>query len=106
MAIWEERKVFGMSGAKPFTELVEAAGTPKKAPGIPPRPHHPGACLHLDSAQGSLSALESPKCPTEVPRQMLIDCSPGRESCMSLVPVPDMLKEASARCIMGHTEDQ
>lgn len=34
VAIWEERKVFGMSGTKPFTELVEAAGTPKTATGI------------------------------------------------------------------------
>ena len=38
VAIWEERKVFGMSGTKPFTELVEAAGTPKKASGILPVP--------------------------------------------------------------------
>lgn len=39
VAIWEERKVFGQSGTKPFTELVDAAGTPKKASGaVPPSP--------------------------------------------------------------------
>ena len=62
VAIWEERKVFGMSGTKPFTELVEAAGTPKKASGILLRPHHPvsGTRVHPDNAQGFPLLLSRP----------------------------------------------
>ena len=38
VAIWEERKVFGQSGTKPFKELVTAAEAPK-VPGMPSQSH-------------------------------------------------------------------
>ena len=38
VAIWEERKVFGQSGTKPFKELVTAAEAPK-APGTHSQSH-------------------------------------------------------------------
>lgn len=34
IAIWDDRKVFGLSGAKPFKELIAAAETPRKALGV------------------------------------------------------------------------
>ena len=36
VAIWEERRVFGASGAKPFKEIVASAPSPRKS-------HAPGA---------------------------------------------------------------
>ena len=38
VAIWDERKVFGQSGTKPFKELVTAAEAPK-LPGTPSHMH-------------------------------------------------------------------
>ena len=55
VAIWEERKVFGQSGAKPFTELVEAAGPPKKASGALPAPATPLLSAQLPDSAPALS---------------------------------------------------
>jgi len=46
VAIWDERKVFGESGTKPFKELVAATESPGKASGTPSfslhyPPHNP-----------------------------------------------------------------
>ena len=38
VAIWDERKVFGQSGTKPFKELVTAAEAPKLS-GTPSHMH-------------------------------------------------------------------
>ncbi|EIE19618.1 DUF618-domain-containing protein [Coccomyxa subellipsoidea C-169] len=36
IAIWDDRKVFGLSGVKPLKEMVAAAETPRKAAGASP----------------------------------------------------------------------
>ena len=59
VAIWEERKVFGQSGAKPFTELVDAAGTPKKAQGTLPAPTTPLISAKVPGSAGVNQPLQS-----------------------------------------------
>ena len=54
VAIWDERKVFGQSGTKPFKELVTAAEAPKL-------PGTPLTCMPCDSI-GFGSAIDPAAC--------------------------------------------